>query len=121
MSQPYQPPSEDEVMASGTADWVSKAVDHHSQKQAKLARVFSESDRKLRDEKEQLADIWKSPPASSRDEQPKGPDLFAAERARADQQRQQLSNVWDDDLAARKAEEDQLRNMFGGSKSKKRR
>ncbi len=122
MKEPHQPPSRKEVEASGTAEWVEQAVDRHQQRQQKLQGVFSEADRSLRDEKERLANVWKLPAETDKEE--RGPDLFAAERDRVARQQQQLSSIWDEDRAAREAEQDQLRNLFGppaGSNPKKRR
>lgn len=112
MSQPYQPPSKKEVKASGTADWVKQAVDHHSQKQARLAQVFSDSDRALQEEKDQLAQMWNSPPQAD-EALDRGPDLFAQERQKVEAQKRQLAGVWDQDLASKQAEEEELRNLFG--------
>ena len=77
-------------------------MDRHQQRQQKLQGVFSEADRSLRDEKERLANVWKLPAETDKEE--RGPDLFAAERDRVARQQQQLSSIWDEDRAAREAE-----------------
>jgi hypothetical protein len=111
-------PSDDEVEASGTADWVDQALTRHQQRQDKLSSVFSDSKKELRDQKEKLASVWDLPPEPEAD---KGPDLFAQERAKNNREKAKLASIWDEDKAARAAEEDQLRNLFGPPSPKKRR
>ena len=111
-------PVDEEVESSGTADWVEQAMSRHQQRQDKLASVFSDSKKELRDQKEQLASVWDLP---AEKEGERGPDLFAKERAKSSQEKQKLANIWEADKAAREAEEDQLRNLFGPPSSKKRR
>lgn len=118
MSDPYRPPSKEEVEQSGTADWVDQALDRHQQRQQKLSGVFSDAQKEMRMEKERLAGVWNSP--ASEVEEDRGPDLFAAERSKGASEKQKLASVWDADRAAREAEEDQLRNMFGSAPPKKR-
>jgi hypothetical protein len=113
MSEPYKPPGKKEVEQSGTADWVQQALDKHEVRQQKLSQVFGDSQRELRQEKDKLAEVWRTPADS--EEVDKGPDLFAAERSRGAMEKQKLASVWDQDRAQRAAEEEQLRNMFGGS------
>ncbi|MBT9582189.1 hypothetical protein IV102_02500 [bacterium] len=115
MSEPYKPPSKKEVEQSGTADWVQQALDKHEVRQQKLSQVFGDSQRELRQEKDKLADVWRTP--AEAEEVDKGPDLFAAERSKGAQEKQKLASVWDQDRAQLQAEEDQLRNMFGGGGS----
>jgi hypothetical protein len=113
MSEPKNPPSKKEVKASGAADWVQDALQTHSRQQEKLAGFFGDAQEELRKQKEAVSQAWSTPVGHGEDED-RGPDLFASERAKVDQQKKALSSVWDQDKAERDAEQEQLRNLFGG-------
>jgi hypothetical protein len=113
MSEPKKPPSKEEVKASGAADWVQEAIDKHGRQQEKLASFFGDAKSELRKQKDAVAQAW-STAGGAEEEEDKGPDLFASERARVEQQKRELSSVWDQDKADLDAEQAQLRNMFGG-------
>lgn len=113
MSEPKNPPSKKEVKASGAADWVQDALQTHSRQQEKLAGFFGDAKEELRKQKEAVSQAW-STPAGDDQEEDRGPDLFAPERAKVEQQKKALSSVWDQDKAERDAEQEQLRNLFGG-------
>lgn len=118
MSEPKNPPSKKEVKASGAADWVQDALETHSRQQQKLAGFFGDAKEELRKQKEAVSQAW-STPAGAADDEDRGPDLFASERAKVEQQKKQLSSVWDQDKADRDAEQEQLRNLFGGGGASK--
>lgn len=107
------PPGRKEIKQSGTADWVQSALNEHQRQQDALADVFGAAADQLEREREGVADVWKAPAETPAE---RGPDLFAAERARGDQQRKQLSSVWEQDRAAKAAEDESLRNLFGKPK-----
>jgi peptidoglycan hydrolase CwlO-like protein len=117
MEEPIKPPSREEVKASGTEDWVQGALDKHAKQQQKLANVFGETKKELRKQKDALADLF-SAGADEEDQADRGPDLFAQERSKVEQQKKKLASVWDQDQAERQAEQDQLRNLFGSPQSK---
>lgn len=117
MSEPYKPPGKKEIKESGTADWVQQALDKHEARQQKLSSVFGETQRQLSQDKDALANVWKTP--AQAEEEDKGPDLFAAERNQGAAEKARLASVWDQDRAEREAEQDALRNMFGGGSSPK--
>ncbi len=118
---PFDIPDEDEVEASGTADWVNGAVQHHKKKQQSLASAFGNESRELRQEKAQLADIFGSKPQQSvwTDSSDPAHNVFGVERKHNKVKQQSLSQVFEQAVDDSQAEKNQLRDIFSKNSTKK--
>jgi hypothetical protein len=116
MSEPYLPDRE-EVEASGAADWVDQALQHHQKKQDSLSRLLGGEKESLRRERDALADAFSR--ADEDDDVDRGPDLFSKERNQAQKARQSLASMFGEEKNAKLQEQDELRNMFGSAPSSK--
>lgn len=108
---PYQdPPSREELAASGADQWLADSLAKQQQQQRELKRSLAEDSQAWKSEQRSLEQLLELPP----DLDPEDPvlDLFAAEREAARRDIAPLRSL-KGELAAKQAQEkEQLRQFF---------
>ncbi len=121
MTEPFEPPSIEEIEASGTADWVRHALDEHKKRSRSLADALDTERRAHAQEKKRLLNSLKSlPDPAPPEEDPPVPDIFAAEREQAQQQRRRMASLFKD-LEDKESQRRAAERLFGKQSTAKRR